>query len=210
MQRVRAEIEILNLRGRTNRGKIDKIDSDVNTFFTTKIEAQEVIDELKKNWQEKIHHDQQIVMKQWAKKINDKTSIFTRDKAIVTSASSQQIDSSTSTPVDTNSEQSQASAVPKPTPPKQPLPKQPYQIAPQQQRQQRPQQFQAQQQQQQSQRNNSFPSTPRQGLQRFQHQPYNNASKNYQGLRYPRPPPHYPPKSSTFLPSPWHTDISRY
>ena len=89
MQRVRAEIEILNLRARTNGEKIDKIDSDVNTFFTTKMEDQEVIDELKKNWQEKIDHDQQIVMKQWAKKINDETSIITKDKAIFTSASSQ-------------------------------------------------------------------------------------------------------------------------
>ena len=210
IQRVRAEIEVLNLRARTNREKIDKIDSDVNTFFTTKMEDQEVIDELEKNWQEKTDHDQQNVMKQWAKKINDEKSIITKDKAILTSAASQQIDSSMSLPVDTNSEQSQASAVPKPTRPKQPLPKQPYQKAPQQQHQQRPQQFQTQQQQQQSQRNNSFPSTPHQGFQRFQHQPYNNASKNYQGLGYPRPPPHFQPKSSTFLPSPWHTDMFHY
>ena len=112
MQRVRAEIKVLNLRPHTNREKIDKINSNVNTFLTIKIEDQELIDELKKNWQEKNDHDQKTSQNNGPKRSKTGNKSLKKDKAILTSSSSQQMDPSMSTPVDTNSEQSRFLLVP--------------------------------------------------------------------------------------------------
>ena len=111
-QKLKAEIEILKVRAKTNRDKIDQIDSTVDDFFIANEENQEVVEILKENYKAKVNSDEGRVNKKWSKKMHDEKEIIKKDKQARNNKATTKPNTAATTP------NNAASAVPKPDPPR--------------------------------------------------------------------------------------------
>lgn len=113
-QKLKAEIEILNVRAKTNKEKIAQIDSTIDEFFIANNDSQEIVKTLKENYKTKTNFDENKVNKKWSKKMHDKKEIIKKDKQARKEATTNP------TTAATTPKKNSASAIPKPTPPSRP------------------------------------------------------------------------------------------
>lgn len=64
-QKFNVEIEVLNVRARTNKEKTNQIDSTADYFFVANEENQEIVENLRENYKTKTNFDEDKVNKKW-------------------------------------------------------------------------------------------------------------------------------------------------
>eukprot|EP00112_Aurelia_sp_Birch-Aquarium-sp1_P025005 Seg8114.2 transcript_id=Seg8114.2/GoldUCD/mRNA.D3Y31 product="hypothetical protein" protein_id=Seg8114.2/GoldUCD/D3Y31 len=79
-QKLYAEIEVLTVRARMNKEKVDEIDCKVDDYFVAHEENQQVLKNLRENFKAKANFDEDKVNKKWSKKINDERQLIKEDK----------------------------------------------------------------------------------------------------------------------------------
>ena len=87
--KLKAEIEVLQIRSSENQQKLEKIEHEINEFFDTNSSSEEMINELKSKWKENREIDENQIIKTWNNKIPAKKASFSKDKAIKSNNNSQ-------------------------------------------------------------------------------------------------------------------------
>lgn len=64
-QKFNVEIEVLNVRARTNKEKTNQIDSTADDFFVANEENQEIVENLRENYKTKTNFNEDKVNKKW-------------------------------------------------------------------------------------------------------------------------------------------------
>ena len=88
--KLKAEIEVLQIRSGENQQNLEKIEQKINKFFDTNSSSEEMTNELKSKWKENKEIDENQVIKTWNNKIAAKKTSFSKDKANKSSNNSQE------------------------------------------------------------------------------------------------------------------------